>query len=248
MSAEEQNEQRVINFVRSPPPPRIVQANAQPHPVKFDVSRTALIVIDMQNDFFHKEGWFGSRGFDSSCLTECIPVINKLTALARESKMPVVWVNWGLRRDGLNLPQGVMDRSDLYGAAHPGYCEEQQVPGRGQVLVKGDWGSKVIDELNIEKGDIFVHKHRMSAFWDNDLDTILRTKDITTLLFAGVNTDRCVMSSLQDASFIGYDCMLVADACGTPSEESITDAVNFLIKRLYGIITNYSDLEKAIKA
>jgi ureidoacrylate peracid hydrolase len=84
-------------------------------------------------------------------------------------------------------------------------------------VVQGSWGAQVVEELPMEAGDITVHKHRLSGFWDNELDSLLRQQGITTLMYAGVNTDRCLFSTLQDAAFIGYDNILLSDACSTAS-------------------------------
>ena len=91
--------------------------------------------------------------------------------------------------------------------------------------------------MSVEASDMIVHKHRLSGFWDNELDSILRLRGITTLLFAGINIDRCVFSTLQDASFLGYDCMLVDDCCATVSPDYVRDAILFLVRQLHGVVT-----------
>jgi ureidoacrylate peracid hydrolase len=98
----------------------------------------------------------------------------------------------------------------------------------------------VIDELAVAPGDITVHKHRLSGFWDNELDSILRQQGITTLLFAGINTDRCVFSTLQDANFLGYDCVLLKDACGTSSPAYVTRGMHFIVQLLHGFVATPS--------
>jgi ureidoacrylate peracid hydrolase len=83
---------------------------------------------------------------------------------------------------------------------------------------------------------VVVHKHRISGFWDNELDAVLRRRDISTLMFAGINTDRCVFSTLQDANFLGYDCVLVEDACATVSPSFVSEAILFLVRQLHGVV------------
>jgi ureidoacrylate peracid hydrolase len=65
-----------------------------------------------------------------------------------------------------------------------------------------------------------VHKHRLSGFWDNELDSVLRNLGITTLMFTGINLDRCLFATLMDASFLGYDCLVVEDATSTVSPQT----------------------------
>jgi hypothetical protein len=106
----------------------------------------------------------------------------------------------------------------------------------------GQWGAQVIDELAVAPGDITVHKHRLSGFWDNELDSVLRQQGITTLMFAGINTDRCVFSTLQDANFLGYDCVLLKDACGTPSPAYVTRGIHFIVQQLHGFVATAESL------
>ncbi len=103
--------------------------------------------------------------------------------------------------------------------------------------MRDDWGAATADGLDVAPSDLTVHKHRISGFWDNELDSILRLRGITTLLFAGVNIDRCVFSSLQDANFLGYDCMLIEDSCQTVSPDFVRDAVLYLVRLLHGVVT-----------
>ncbi|KAK9473648.1 Isochorismatase-like protein [Dipodascopsis tothii] len=233
-----------ISFLRKIPEPRVLRASADPQEVEFDLARSALIVVDMQNDFLHPEGWFPVRGVDPSPLLKCVPVIESLTTLIRELKVPVIWLNWGIRADLANVPQGVVDRGSAYGTKLPGYADES-VTGKGKILVKDEWGTAIIDELTVGADDTVVYKHRLSGFWDSELDSVLRKMGVTTLLFAGVNIDRCVFSTLQDASFLGYDCIMVHDACATSSPEFVTQAVKYLLHMLYGVSTTYESLKEA---
>ncbi|OZA80241.1 MAG: hypothetical protein B7X76_08655 [Azorhizobium sp. 39-67-5] len=104
----------------------------------------------------------------------------------------------------------------------------------GPIAVAGAWGSQVVDALAPQPQDLLVYKHRLSGFFDNELDTILRNRGIDTLIFVGVNIDRCVFSTLCDASFLGYGCLLVEDACATSSPGFVTDAIIYLVRLLYG--------------
>lgn len=233
-----------ISLVRMHAPPRIRRVAALPAPVEIDLARTALLVIDMQNDFCHAEGWFACRGIDVSPMRRPIPVIARLSDQLRNAGARIVWLNWGIRADCANLPPGVLYRGKRSAGA-TGYGE--QLPnGRGPALVQGMWGAATIDELHAHPGDLLVHKHRLSGFWDSELDSVLRQVGITTLLFAGINTDRCVFSTLQDAGFLGYDCILVEDACGTPSPQYVSDAIVFLAREVHGFTTTSEHLTASL--
>lgn len=86
----------------------------------------------------------------------------------------------------------------------------------------------------------------MSGFWDTPLDSILRNIGKTTLLFAGVNADQCVMATLQDANFLGYDCILVSDCAATTSPEYCWQATIYNVKQCFGFVTNSHAILEAI--
>lgn len=223
-----------VSFVRRPVRQRIVSVAADGVPVEIDLNTTALIVVDMQNDFCHPEGWFAGKGTDITPITAVIPRINVLADVVRTRALPVIWLNWGVRADRANLPPIFVEKGGHNGS--PTYCDPAP-SGRGRILVRDDWGAATMDAMSVTAGDLIVHKHRLSGFWDNELDSILRLRGVTTLIFAGINIDRCVFSTLQDATFLGYDCMLVDDCCATVSPDYVRDAILFLVRQLHGVVT-----------
>jgi ureidoacrylate peracid hydrolase len=224
------------SLVRYAPKPRPVQLDAYGQAIEFDLVRSALIVIDMQNDFCHPLGWFGQKGISVKPTRKPIPVLQRLIPMWRSLGRPVIWLNWGVRPDRLNLP-AVVQFCGKRSPEEVGYAETSPID-RGLSLVPGHWGAQVIDELQVDSSDITVYKHRLSGFWDNELDSVLRGLDVRTLLFAGVNTDRCVFSTLQDAGFLGYDSILLADACSTSSPAYITRAIHSIVQRLHGFVAS----------
>jgi nicotinamidase-related amidase len=233
------------SFVRSRPPQRIVALSATPQAMEIDLGATAILVIDMQNDFLHPEGWSAARGADTTPLRAVVPRIERLTARLRRAGVPVIWVNWGVRPDHANLSSSFVERAR--GAHGPSYGDAAP-SGRGRILVRDDWGAATIAELTTDPADLLVHKHRLSSFWDNELDSILRQRGITTLLFSGINTDRCVFTSLQDANFLGYDCVLVEDACATTSPDFVRDAVLYLVRLTHGVVADIAAIGAACDA
>ncbi|WP_331498343.1 isochorismatase family cysteine hydrolase [Pseudomonas sp.] len=126
-----------------------------------------------------------------------------------------------------------------------GYAERSPL-NHGRSAVQGEWGAQIIKDFSVAASDICVNKHRLSGFWDTELDSLLRANGITTLLFAGINTDRCVFSTLQDAAFLGYDCILLADACSTPSPTYVTRAIHFLVEQCHGFIASAVALQSSL--
>lgn len=235
-----------ISLVREPLAPKAVQLDAQTQRITLDIVRSVLVVVDMQNDFCHPKGWFGQKGISVRPMRKPIPAIAALLPAWRAAGGTVLWLNWGVRTDCLNLPPLVQFKGRR-GAHGVGYAEASP-EDRGRSLVPGEWGAQVVDELRVAADDITVFKHRLSGFWDNELDSILRLRGTTTLLFAGVNTDRCVFSTLQDAGFLGFDCVLLADACGTPSPAYVTRAIHFVVQQLHGFTARSADLLTALAA
>jgi nicotinamidase-related amidase len=100
--------------------------------------------------------------------------------------------------------------------------------------------------LKPEPSDIKVDKYRISGFWDTPLDSILRNLGVRSILFAGVNTDQCVLHSLTDANFLGYGCILVEDCCATTSPDFCTDATVWNVKKCFGFVTDSSAVMTAL--
>ena len=235
-----------IDLVRPTAVPKTVRVHAQPQCIRLDIVRSVLVVVDMQNDFCHPKGWFGQKGIPVRPMRKPIPAIAALLPVWRAAGGTVLWLNWGVRADRLNLPANVQFRGKR--SAHGVGYGEASPEDRGRSLVPGEWGAQVVDELGVADSDITVFKHRLSGFWDNELDSILRLRGATTLLFAGVNTDRCVFSTLQDAGFLGYDCVLLQDACSTPSPAYVTRAIHHIVEQLHGFTARSTDLVSALAA
>lgn len=201
-------------------------------PLTFDPKRSALVIIDMQNFFCSQ------RLGKSEKARELAGPIRLSVEHAREIGMKVVWVNWGVRADLANLSPGVI-RSFYRSGVHAGFGSELP-DGLGPILLKGSWSADLIDGLREirQADDIWIDKHRTSGFFGTELDQMLSAQGITTLFFAGVNTDQCVMGTLQDAHCIGYDCALLADCTATTSPTGAYDSVLYNVERSYGFLTN----------
>lgn len=221
----------MVSLVKEARPSVAMTLEARPLPVSIDLTRSALVVVDMQNDFCHPNGWFATSGTDIAYAREVIPNVASLMRSARQREVPVIHLHWGVRSDTLELSTTQRMFGTRFGERQ-GYGDIAEAGHR--VLVRGEWGSVAIEELAPSSQDIVVYKSRFSGFWHTELDAILRRLDVTTLLFAGINTERCVMATLQDASFLGYNVVLMEEAVATPSSEESKQAALTLIRQLYG--------------
>lgn len=234
-----------VNMAMAEAPPRAVTVDAQPQTVTMDLNRTAIIIIDMQNDFCAKGGWVDHLGVDYTPDRAAIGPLQQLLPALRTAGVPVIWVNWGNRPDLKNMPPNQLH---LYKPSGEGIGLGEPLPGSGaHVLEKDSWAAAVVDDLKQEPDDIRVDKYRISGFWDTPLDSILRNLGTRTILFAGVNTDQCVLHSLTDANFLGYGCLLVEDCCATTSPDYCREATVFNVKKCFGFVTDSSRVIDALK-
>jgi nicotinamidase-related amidase len=232
------------DLVRRAGPPAVVELAAEPQRLRIDLKRTAAIVIDMQNDFCAPGGWLDHIGVDISPARRPIAPLQRLLPRLRYAQVPVIWVNWGNRPDRLNLSPSLLH---VYKPHGRGVGLGDALPGSGaKVLEKDSWAAAIVDELVAEPGDIRLDKYRMSGFWDTPLDSILRNLGMTTLLFGGVNLDQCVMCTLQDANFLGYDCILVEDCAATTSPEFCRAATLYNVMQCFGFVTRGAAIEAAL--
>ena len=234
------------DLVRAPRPPRPVALPARPKRVTIDLARSALVVVDMQNDFLHPRGWLASLGVDVAPARAAIAPLRDLLPVLRAAGMPVVWLNWGSRPDRMNLSPSLLH---VYNGSGEAAGLGDPLPGTGApVLQAGSWSAGIVEELVPEPADLRVDKHRMSGLWDTPLDSILRNLGVTTLLFAGVNLDQCVLHTMADANFLGYDTLLVEDCAATTNPDFCRAATILNIHQIFGFTLLSTDLTGALRA
>jgi ureidoacrylate peracid hydrolase len=160
--------------------------------------RTAILVIDPQNDFLHEGGWYAQRGIDISHMRRIIGPTNELVAEARRRGVPVVWTR-----------HGYVDAAE----AGP-FLELRPFLEEGG-LRRDTWGWELYEELDVQPEDPIVAKNRLSAFFKTNLEDVLRDLDVETVLIAGVLTNQCVAATSKDASFRDLKPIVVEECTGT---------------------------------
>lgn len=232
-----------VSLVRPPHEPKPVFLRAGPQDLVVDLAESAFIVVDMQNDFCAKGGYLDYRGVDYTLDRKPIQPIARTVPLLRDVGVPIVWLNWGVRPDLLNTSPSLLHAHTPDGQ---GAGLGEPIPGGAPILREGSWGAQIVDELVPDPRDIHVTKYRFSGFWDTPLDSILRNLGIRTLFFSGVNADQCVMTTLQDAMFLGYDCIMVEDCVGTTSPDYCMQATLYNVKLLFGFVTDSDKIASAV--
>ena len=173
------------------------------------MQHSALIIIDMQRDFLDAGGYAATAGMDVAALRRPISHVRALLDFARKNKLLVVHTREGHRPDMRDCPPAKLARSKQAGA------EIGSNGPLGKLLIRGEYGHDIIDELKPINGEPIVDKPGYGAFHQTDLAQILTSHKITQLLICGVTTEVCVQSTLREAVDRGYECVLVSDACGS---------------------------------
>lgn len=234
-----------VDMTSAPTLPRCIMLHDSARRITLDLNRTALVIVDMQNDFCHRDGWLANLGVDVAGARAPIEPLQSLLPCVRQAGMPVIWLNWGNRPDRMNLPPGVLH---VYNPDGRSVGLGDPLPSNGApVLEAGSWAAAVVDELRIDDRDIRVDKYRMSGFHDTALDSILRNLGMTTLLFAGVNSDQCVLCTLQDANFRGYGCIMLEDCVATTSPAFCHDATLYNVRQCFGFVCRGDELRDALR-
>lgn len=160
--------------------------------------RTALVVIDMQNDFLSPDGWYAGAGVDIAHMRRAIAPTKALVAAARDQGVPVIWTRHGFRD---TADAGVF-------ATLRDFLKEGG-------LRQGTWGYELHDEMDARPEDWTIEKNRLSGFYATNLDLILRGLKADTVLICGVLTNQCVKATAVDANFRDYRPIVVREATGT---------------------------------
>ncbi|MGA7935966.1 MAG: isochorismatase family cysteine hydrolase [Kovacikia sp.] len=235
----------VADITRPPLAPKPITLKAETKTLRLDLAKAAIVVIDMQNDFCHPDGWLAHIGVDVTPARSPIAPLQGLLPVLRSLQVPILWLNWGNRPDLLNISAGLRH---VYNATGEGVGLGDPLPAnQAPVLIKDSWAAAVVQELEQKPEDIFVDKYRMSGFWDTPLDSILKNLGKTTLFFGGVNADQCVMATLQDANFLGYDCILVKDCTATTSPLYCWQATLYNVNQCFGFVTDSQAIFAAIQ-
>jgi nicotinamidase-related amidase len=177
---------------------------AEPYEFAFQLEHVALVVIDMQRDFVDPGGFGEALGNDVSLLRKAIAPTGRVLEAARKAGILVIHTREGHRADLTDLAPAKKARGRLKnGIGDPGPM--------GRILVQGEYGHDIIDELKPAPGEPVVDKPGKGAFYATDLDTILRTRGIHQLIICGVTTEVCVNTTVREANDRGYDCLVLSD-------------------------------------
>ncbi len=176
---------------------------AEPFDLAFDPATTALVIIDMQRDFVLPGGFGEALGNDTSLLLAAVdPTVAALTA-ARAKGMLVIHTREGHRPDLTDCPPAKLNRGGkvFIGTEGP----------MGRILVRGETGHDIIEELYPIPGEPVIDKPGKGSFHATDLHQILMDRGIRTLVVCGVTLEVCVHTTVREANDRGYECVVLSD-------------------------------------
>jgi nicotinamidase-related amidase len=178
--------------------------DAKPGPFTFDPATTALLVIDMQRDFLLPGGFGESLGNDVAQLRRTIEPLAALLTAWRALGLPVIHTREGHLPDLSDCPPAKLARGAI-----------GQEGAFGRILVRGEYGHDIIDELQPADGETVIDKPGKGAFYATDLAAVLDKAAITSLVVTGVTTEVCVHTTVREANDRGYECLVLSDCVGS---------------------------------
>lgn len=167
--------------------------------IELDPRTTALLVVDMQNDFCHADGYYARVGRPAERINAATEPIARLLAVARDAGLTIGFTRL------------------VYDPSLPDISERHRVmPGawaaRDRRLAPGSWGSQIVDELQPQPGEFVIDKADYSSFYGTDLEQILRRRGIRTLIITGTVTYACVLHTAFDAFVRDFDVIVAREA------------------------------------
>src|SRR5438874_6770433 len=194
----------------------MVSIDAKPESFLIDPVRSAVIVVDMENDFAAKGGMFDRAGADISGAQKVIAPTAKVLAASRQAGLKIIYLKMGYRADLSDL--GAPDSVNRSRHLRFGVGQKIRAPdGReSRILIRDTWNTDIVTELKPQASDIVIYKTRFSGFYETDLDATLKKLGIKYLIVTGVTTSICVESTVRDAMFRDYLCVLLKDCMSEP--------------------------------
>jgi nicotinamidase-related amidase len=186
----------------------VKRIEAEPSGLVIEFDHAALIIIDMQRDFLEPGGFGETLGNNVALLKAAVPPLQGVLAAARKAGMLIIHTREGHRPDLSDAPRHKVERGEpslRIGAPGP----------MGRILVRGEPGHDIISELYPAPGEPVIDKPGKGAFYQTDLELMLKNREIDTLLVCGVTTEVCVNTTVREANDRGFRCIVLSDCCAS---------------------------------
>lgn len=196
--------------------PAQLRLPARPGPVDLDLSCTVVLVVDMQNDFGSQGGMFDRAGIDISAIQVAVAPTARVLSAARAAGIPVIYLQMQHRADLSDMGPPQSPHHQRHAGLSVGSTVTAPDGSPTRILIAGQWGTRILDNLTPQPGDIVVPKHRFSGFFETPLHGILQGLNAHHLIVTGCTTSICVESTIRDAMFRDYACVLLEDCAAEP--------------------------------
>jgi len=221
---------------------RSITLPARPEPIAVDPATTAVVVIDMQNAYASKGGYLDLAGFDISGAPAVIRNIQGVLETARGAGVPVIYFQNGWDPDYVEAGG---EGSPNWHKSNALKTMRERPELAGKLLARGGWDYELVDELKPQPGDIVLHKTRYSGFFNSQLDSVLRSRGIRTIVFVGIATNVCVESTLRDGFMLEYFGVVLEDATHQAGPEFLQQAALYNIEKFFGWVSSVADFKGA---
>lgn len=229
-----------------------ITIEAKPRTIEIDTARTAVLVVDLQNDFGSKGGLFDSLGIPLEGIHKATSQTAKVLGAARKAGMKAVYLKMGFKPDLSDM--GAADGLNRVGHMAAGVGKPVTTPEgkEGKILIRDTWNTQVLAEVAPQPGDIEIYKSRFTGFYNTELDATLKKNDIKFLIVTGCTTSVCVESTVRDAMFHDYLCVVLSDCTSEPigsqHARSNHDASLTIIAAQFGSVSDSDQFIKALPA
>ena len=227
-----------------------VTIDSKPYPLTVDITKTAVIVVDMQNDFGSKGGMFDLKGNDISLIRNTIEPTSRVLASARKMGIKVIYIKGALLPDLSDLGDSIAPYTRVLLGSGAGKTVTAPDGSKSRIQIRDTWNTAIVDELKPEKGDIQVYKSRYSGFYKTELDSVLKKFKIKYLIFTGCTTSVCVESTVRDATFRDYAPIVLEDCTAEPIGRNFPrtnkEASLLIIRSVLGWVSSSDNFFKAL--
>jgi len=216
---------------------------ARPEAIRVSPHDTAVIVIDMQNAYASPGGYVDLAGFDIAGAASVIGRIAQVLETARAAGMPVIFLQNGWDADYV---EAGTTGSPNWHKSNALKTMRARPELAGQLLARGGWDYELVEALTPQPGDIRVHKTRYSAFFNSQLDSILRARGIRNLVFVGIASNVCVESTLRDGFHLEYFGVMLEDATHHLGPDFVQAATVYNVEKFFGWVSTVADFCGAV--
>ena len=235
-------DQKVVDY-RSIATPDTIVLPARPEAIRLSSHDTAVVVIDMQNAYASEGGYVDKAGFDIAGAASVVGRIAQVLETARDAGMPVIFLQNGWDPDYVEAGTPASPNFHKSNALKTMRARPEL---QGQLLARGGWDYELVDALQPKPGDIRVHKTRYSAFFNSQLDSILRSRGIKTIVFVGIASNVCVESTLRDGFHLEYFGVMLEDATHHLGPDFVREATLYNVEKFFGWVSTTADFCGAV--